>query len=112
MFFFIIFWKFSIKLNNTKGASRVMIMIIPCGHPVRVRVSSLKKLKKVMDVISATILKINVNSDRLLMKFTRSESDEGLQRSKIIEHFINNSNERYDLPIFCRNIQNCGHYKG
>lgn len=89
-----------------------MIMIIPCGHPVRVRVSSLKKLKKVMDVISATILKINVNSDRLLMKFTRSETDEGLQRSKIIKHIINNSNGKFDKPIFCRNIQNCGHYKG
>lgn len=63
-----------------------MFLIIPCGHSFRVRVTSLKKWKKVTDVTSATILKFNIaklkGNDRLSIKFYPTNSEDGMQRSK------------------------------
>lgn len=68
-----------------------MLLIIPCGHSFRVKVSSLKKWKKVTDVTSATILKFNTaklkGNDRLLIKFYPLDSDDGMQKSKSFHYF-------------------------
>lgn len=64
-----------------------MFLIIPCGHPIKVKIFSLKKLKKIVEINSATILKFNLiklieNNGRFLLKFFPSNSDESLQKSK------------------------------
>lgn len=71
-------------MNSTQNSAKVMFLIIPCGQPVKVKVSSLKKLKKVIDVTTAMILKFNdlKENDRFQLKFFPTHSDDGLQKSK------------------------------
>lgn len=63
-----------------------MFLIIPCGNSVRIKVTSLKKWKKVIDVTSATILKFNITklkaNDRIMIKFYPKNFDDGLQKSE------------------------------
>lgn len=80
-----IFHSFLIEqLNNTQNMARAMFLIIPCDQSVKVKVTSLKKLRKVVDVTSAMILKFNhlKENDRVLVKFFPMRLDEGMQRSK------------------------------
>lgn len=63
-----------------------MFLIIPCGHPVRVKVTLLKKWKKVTDIATSTILKFKMpkikENDRLSIKFYSTNSDDDMQRSE------------------------------
>lgn len=63
-----------------------MFLIIPCGHPVRIKVTLLKKWKEVTDVASATILKFKIpklkENNRLSVKFYSTNPDDDMQRSE------------------------------
>lgn len=60
-----------------------MLLIIPHDHPIKMKVSLFKKFKKVIDVTSATMVKLNNlrENDRLLIKFSPTKSEECHQRS-------------------------------
>lgn len=68
-----------------QNAARVMLLIIPLDHPIKVKVSSLKNLKKVVDITSAIMLKLNniTDGDRLMLKFSPTNSGECQQKRKI-----------------------------
>lgn len=85
LFYFI--YLSSEQLNNTQSVARVMFLIIPCEQSVKVKISSLKKLRKVVDVTSAMMLKFNhlKQNDRVLLKFFPMSLDDGLQRSKCFQ---------------------------
>lgn len=67
-------------MNKTNASGRVMFLIIPCGHPIRVKVTSFKKWKKIINITSATIFKFNnaklKGNDKLLIKFYSMNSNE------------------------------------
>lgn len=74
--------------NCTQNAKRVMFLVIPCGYPVKMKVSSVKRLKKIEDINTATILRFNNprDNERFMLKFTSANLDEGSQRSKCVCH--------------------------
>lgn len=83
-FYFTLNFNFILQqLSDKQKTGRLMLLIIPCGQPIKVKVSSLKKLRKVAEVNWATILKLNhlKENDRLLLKFSPTMSD-GLQKSE------------------------------
>ncbi|XP_031616946.1 uncharacterized protein LOC116336893 isoform X2 [Contarinia nasturtii] len=82
---------FVFKPNYTSNVKRVMFLILPCGHPMKVKIMSLKKVKKVVDINSATMLKFNnfKESERFVVKFSPTNTDESLHR-KNLDHFVGN----------------------
>lgn len=65
-------------------------LIIPCGHPVRVKIFTQKKLLKAVDIISATTIQLynkSIDFDRFLLKFVPLNVDDASQRSELILFF-------------------------
>lgn len=72
------------QTQRNRSSETVLFLIIPCSHPVRVKIFTQKKLLKTMDIISATTIQLNNNAmdfDRFLLKFVPLNVDDASQRS-------------------------------
>lgn len=83
-FIFICDFRFQLQPYIVQNVARVILLIIPLDHPITMKVSSLKKLKKLVDITSAIVFKFKFNNmtegDRLMLKF--SPTGECHQKSK------------------------------
>lgn len=61
-----------------------MFLIIPCGHSLKLKVTSFKKMKKIVEVNTTMMLKFNnlKDNERIVLKFLPNSIDDGPERSE------------------------------